>query len=127
MISKEERRIINRLRAQKDAVRPSRALLERILLQLSPPATSQSFSFWLLRIAIPAGVAVLVGVIFLQIQKDPAQITPTLTALEISQQAQISSVDPLTEEENAVEQIFTQQESFFEDESLIKEVTLSDF
>ncbi|GEM_PF-3898704 len=120
MANQEEERIINRLKAQRPNVRPSRALLERILSQLSVPAAPQGFSLSWLRIAIPAGVAVLIGFIFLQMQGDPTQITQV-------QQEQSVSTASLATEEVALEQTFEQQESFFEDELLIGEVTLSDF
>lgn len=125
----EEQTIIEKLQAQRANVRPSRALLERILLQLSPPSAPQRFSFWWLaslrsglRIAIPAGVAVLVGIIFLQMQRDPTPISHVQV-----RQEQAVSITSLATEEEALEQTFEQQESFFEDELLMEEVTLSDF
>lgn len=122
-MNQEEQTLIEKLKAQRANVRPSRALLNKILaeLKMTPEEKRQPQQWtWGLRIAIPAGVAVLVGVIFLQMQKDPAQITQF-------QQEQAVSVTSLATEEEALEQTFEQQESFFEDELLIEEVTLSDF
>ena len=143
MINQEEQEIIEKLKAQRANVRPSRALLTSILAQL-PPASSaneadsarQRLYFSWVRLAIPAGVALLIGVVFFNIQGEPAQVaqTPPET-LQIQTIQQTSAPQPegvlsmvsLGTEEEAMEQVFAQQQGFFEDELLIEEVTLVDF
>ena len=119
MITKTEQEIIEKLRAQRANVRPSRALLTSILALL--PADSKREMrqyFWWLRLAIPAGVAVLLGVLFIQLQKDQ----PTIEQRTASQPAQVLSFASLGAEEEEIEQVFAQQERIFADTTLIEEI-----
>jgi len=77
----EEESIIKKLEAQKNSVQPSRELLSKIIDQLPVEQQQentyikQQFSFAWLRFAIPTGVALLVGGIFLGTQFATPQLS----------------------------------------------------
>lgn len=127
MTNQEEKKIIEKLKAQRTNVRPSRNLLTSILAQLSSPASPQGVSFWWFRLAIPAGVALLIGIVFFNMQGEPAQVaqvpSETSQPQTIQQQAllpqpeRVLSMVSLATEEEAMEQVFAQQKEFFEVET----------
>ena len=125
MINQEEKEIIEKLKAQKANVRPSRALLTSILAQL--PAGRPTFAktsarqgqyFWWLRIAIPAGVALLIGIVFLNMPG--GEPTP--------QPEGVLSFASLGAEEEEIEQVFAQQERILADTipTVLEQVEMSE-
>ena len=120
------------MQVQISARRPSRALLTSILAQL--PANSRGESsqlFWWLRLAIPAGVALLIGIVFFNMQGDPTQVgqapsetlqIQTLQQAPAPQPEGVLSFASLGAEEEEIEQVFAQQEKILADEQAQLEV-----
>lgn len=138
----EEQSIIEKLRAQKSAVKPQQALLSKIIAQLPAssadgPADTRPKTFgafmqeqrtltWI-RLAIPAGVALLVGGIFFGIQflqtPDPAQQAgmPNQQSMTLQQTQQPLSMPGIQAEQKRMEQQLT-YEDFFTDEFQMQEI-----
>jgi hypothetical protein len=137
----EEQYIIEKLKAQKNSVRPSSELLSKIIAQLPEQEsvnahTKKQYSFSWLRFAIPVGAVALLGGIFFASQFSPAPAVPPVAIIEtagetpepIAMQAinpvppeQSLSLAAIAQEEQQIDQQLT-FESFFADEQQMQEI-----
>ena len=143
MTNQKEKEIVKKLKAQRANVQPPRALLTSILAQLPAeklafaPSTSlrapsrQGQYFWWLRIAIPAGVALIIGIVFFNMQGEPEQVAQapsdilqpqTIQQTSLSQPEEVLSFASLGAEEEEIEQVFAQQERILAETILMEEI-----